>query len=239
MLIKYAMMVVCSVLLHLGISEGIKLPGPCPKVPPTSREKGPLSQKLRASIRFSDDTPSHVFNVRCGTWFLIGNSADSPPEALEMTYTDYFIPGTFEDNGNESYILRTSVRDKILRKLLCSETMVEEVRLWQDGDMSFLWSCVNSKNGLEHDAALLVTNVAEVAEETVLKACRKFVSVEMVEHLTFNVTINNEAPFHCPGRQKIQYIFVGTVSVLLIVGVTYAVYSIFSVDYNKVYAISK
>lgn len=231
--------VAISLILQLVTTSGVKLSGPCPTMPPTSRYKRATVYYLLAIVPFSADHPSNIFKENAVSLAFSGAFNAEPPEGLKVYFIGFGIIGTFENNKNESFFLRTIVMDGYEMETLCSVPIFEEVRIWHEGPFSFLWSCVNSQSQMEHDEALLVFKTTNRFHETeLLDVSGKVVSKVMMTHLKLVGDTQKQISYICPESLRNVDVSGGIPIIIMIVGVLLVIYCMFNVKNQKVGAVS-
>lgn len=164
--------------ISVVVVHGIKLPGSCPKVPPTHNlniygDYG-LSLKVYVSLPFPPERPSNLFKeikspelrMRFQTVYIINDDY----QAITRQYTIELYHGDFKyfsesiidlDTRNETYtvqsvIIKRSDRDVSIPSK-CHKTTTENIRIWFEGCYVIIWSCEDkSETDNEHDEALLL-----------------------------------------------------------------------------------
>lgn len=159
--------------LFFGAVGSIVLPGPCPNVPPTHFNCSNFSGDIMTSeiifiIPFAPQRPSYMFKNYNGTVPLatkninfMQNSSKIIFEfsSLITIYPFYSRSVGFIETKNPSIAMNTTVYKKFPRNhgsLVVSkcDSIVEDIRLWCDGQFFLVWSCYN--NVWEHDEALIL-----------------------------------------------------------------------------------
>lgn len=152
---------IVKILLLIGTTVAMELPGKCPIVPPTHFPK--LIRHYREivlGVPFSIERPSHLFKAFDSInllGFLSLSISENSPDTLRITYDDskFVVHGnlTTYDTTNDKSLCLTSFLTKTFT--VCQGTLTEEIRMWFEGDFLIIWSCANNDTNYTHDEAVL------------------------------------------------------------------------------------
>lgn len=162
------------IIFYTSVLSAVKLPGACPKVPPTHSyyDWDILGSQTFLGISFSAENPSHLFkemNHSTSFGFNIGLRVKGYLEKklrITVTYSSNPHQGTFEgygvlDSSNQSISLDTLVYEiNIINSkdypMKCITPIKENIRVWVDGDFVIIYSCINSTKTNHHDEAVIL-----------------------------------------------------------------------------------
>lgn len=201
----------CLILLTNAVIA-LKLPGPCPKVPPTHLQKTITSTHLVFVIPFSLTTPSFLFRAFNASQHpgLHIHAADIHViQGLGMAFETYSVQSEKLKPENVTFTFKTTLRDLVGEKLLCPLPIIEDVRLWFENGHIFVWSCVEGGNSKDHDEAILIgsDDFYVLKKDLIKSSLEKFVSPELFSIIFSNETANSHKKhlYTCPSNiNKIQ-----------------------------------
>lgn len=238
----------------------IKLPGGhCPREPASNWGAFHTNPYNIYSIPFSAEKPTHFFRrlseanikdkVFCiEVWFhkdgLLNKIAEFERNDVEARRCVFFDSRVIARN-NVSYTVESNALggchkgEKEVE--LCPTPIYEEVRIWYEGPLTFIWSCAEGENQGEHEESLIIKddllfNLSQrnpSTQEEVRAAASKYMSRNLVDLIILGKDIDlddglQEDFYKCPRNGPSRNAFV-----LIILGVLFlfflGVYCLFHV----------
>lgn len=230
----------CSLLLLIlrGVIA-IKLPGSdCPDVPATHRKNCFLFQLMMYSIPFTVDKPTHFFKsmnkiaIAQDRYIIVFSPDEEAPFA--PTLVDKFNPqfrirSEVVSFDNKSFGLKSDIYE--INKLVCLKPIFENVHFWCETPFFFIWSCVEGKEGAEHEEALLIMEQdigKGRSQKEVISVARKFLPKDVLGLINFDDHFElNDRPangfFACahPPLKWAPFILIAVIILLVVVAASY------------------
>lgn len=151
------------------LSSALKLPGPCPTVPPTQftiphKDTWRRNPEILTVVPFSAETPSYFFYDLKGVYdpllFLETRSNDSDfleNFRLVKIGSRSFLEAVVdkEVTDKDSITLRSTIYNfnNPVSVATCHPELQEEIRMWVEKKFIIIWSCVGDEE--EHDEAVM------------------------------------------------------------------------------------
>lgn len=189
--------------------QAIKLPGRCPKVLPSVTNLS-LPIEVYYSIPFEIENPSNIFreNGSSKRTIIIRTQPEFTDRGITIVRPLHENRGTYlvisevVGRNNFSFTVESNVWDMAWKKIVCPFATVEELHVWRDGTIGFLWSCREDGDGQNHDEALLVsTERDKPPREEIRVSARKYVSEALVK------LIDPENPFALGFEKQYGYFY--------------------------------
>lgn len=147
--------------LLIGATVAIELPGKCPIVPPTHFPRQIRHfREIVLGVPFSIERPSHLFKAFDSInllGFLSLSISKNGSDTFKITYEDskFMVHGnlTTYDTTKDQSLCLTSLMETSFT--VCQGTIAEEIRMWFEGDFLIIWSCANNDTSNTHDEAVL------------------------------------------------------------------------------------
>lgn len=144
--------------------SAVRVPGPCPKVPPSSLsnlDEVEFNAEVLLSMPFSNESVSHIFKDTSELSLDTNLRLEFKENRLQRidmcNQQKSSLSGqVIEETEGGSVILNTSVTicDKVVGHTYPIHR--EEIWLWMVDSIGILWSCVDDEKQENHDAAVLL-----------------------------------------------------------------------------------
>lgn len=201
--------------------ESVKLPGLCPKVPQAQEipEKF-VKQNLQLirEVPFTKDQQSYYFNQIHNSYKAVISLHynDNEDYSLTLQYENWKNGNNLQVgssikivNGSEFILLKsfmyTQLPDSL--PLFCKHFIIDNVRIWFDGDVMFIWSCVNTTTS-DHDEAVFVVVAGRKPDQepwdilmSIKNISEKYLSQNLINQIDWSKkykTLIKTDGFNCP-----------------------------------------
>lgn len=219
--------------------SGIKLPGRCPKAPPSHY----LDQGTRSviySVPFTMENPSYLFreiyaitdftihferSLNIGEHFIIKSITSNVSISNKCT--------SFAKRGNDSIGIISAIsidNHQLNDSLECQQLIEEDIRVWYDDKYIFIWSCVENEASHDRDEAVIIcafdktilTNITvdpqkmtKVLQNVAMKYVSEALAKEILYPSNLWISANKELLFVCPVEKQDLFVIIAIFGVVL------------------------
>lgn len=232
-----------SLLILFPISSALKLPGPCPEMPPSNFSNSLPIKTLFAFIPFATDDhsqqglfgPYRVSDARCldiryhkddftKGYFILTGTGDRP----ESRKPGVKVSIISVENGTVQ--ATTSIQYGFYEDnpLICRKPVNESFRYWSHDSFNILWACRTTIDAESHDEAVILTipgTLKNAGMERSKWFVGKYLSESLMKEINWEIELKvvdfkkcqNEDSISCPKKVQTYYLIVFFVGIAVLI----------------------
>lgn len=206
-------------------SHGLVNQGGCPTAPPTHTPKKRELFDWVLGIPFSDRTQSNLFiGVNPLTDEIFGILSLSLFEIelqIESDHSQCIRSAVGQSiSGSSKQFRRYLVSFVDKYNISTKATVIEEVRIWSEGEFLFIWSCVNLSGNTHDEAVLLIWSLRAASNRSypnlvhLREAAGKYLAHQIINQMLLTLMANESVGGtkfqYCPAKESTSYFIIIT-----------------------------